>query len=100
MYARIMHVSLKPDKVETAAALWGPGVSKYKKDGLHAGYMFLLDKEAGKVLSVTIWESEEACRANTEGGALNKALEPFRELFAEEPWNEFAPVGAKVLPDL
>ncbi len=96
MFARIMHVKLKPEKIATAQALWPPAVEKYKEHGLHAGYMFLLDEKQGKVLSVTIWESEEACRENEEGAGLKEALEPFWELFAEEPRNEHAVVAARV----
>lgn len=97
MYARLMHVTLKPECVDTAAALWPDAVGKYKTAGLHAGYMFVIDRDAGKVLSVTIWDSEEACRANEEEGALGEGIAPFLPLFAADPWNEHAEVGAKVL---
>ncbi len=97
MYARLMHVTLKPEKVNTAAALWPEAVGKYKTAGLHAGYMFVIDRDAGKVLSVTIWESEEACRANEEDGTLSESIAPFLPLFAADPWNEHAEVGAMVL---
>ena len=70
---------------------------QYKTAGLHAGYMFVIDRDAGKVLSVTIWDSEEACRANEEEGALGEGIAPFLPLFAADPWNEHAEVGAKVL---
>ncbi len=96
MFARLMHVKLKPENIATAQALWPPAVEKYKEEGLHAGYMLLLDAEQGTVLSVTIWESEEACRANEQGPGLKQALAPFRELFAEEPRNEYAVVAAAV----
>ena len=97
MYARLMHVTLKPENVDDAAALWPGSVGKYKDAGLHAGYMFVIDRAAGKVLSVTIWDSEEACRANEEEGALGEGIAPFLPLFAADPWNEHAEVGAKVL---
>ena len=97
MYARLMHVTLKPECVDTAAALWPDAVGKYKTAGLHAGYMFVIDRDAGKVLSVTIWDSEEACRANEKEGALGEGIAPFLPLFAADPWNEHAEVGAKVL---
>ncbi len=58
--------------------------------------MFLLDEKQGKVLSVTIRESEEACRENEEGAGLKEALAPFWELFTEEPRNKHAVVAARV----
>ncbi|MBT5414280.1 MAG: hypothetical protein HOH66_12875 [Rhodospirillaceae bacterium] len=96
MHARVMHVTMKPECLDQAAAAWPKATATFKDKGLHAGYMILLDREAGKVLSVTIWDSEESIRSNENDGALKELMKPFHEWFAADPWSEYGEVGAHV----
>ncbi|MDA0703441.1 MAG: hypothetical protein O3A96_09445 [Proteobacteria bacterium] len=97
MHARVMHVTMKPERLAEAEALWPVGTATFKDKGLHAGYMIILDRAAGKVLSVTIWEDEKAIRANESDDDLKEVMKPFKEFFAADPWSEYGEVGAHVV---
>lgn len=96
MHARVMHVTMKPERLADAQALWPTATATFKDKGLHAGYMILLDREAGKVLSVTIWDSKDSIEANENDGDLKELMKPFYEFFAADPWSEYGEVGAHV----
>ena len=95
MHARVMNVSLKMECVESAMADWAHYTPKFKDMGLVDGYM-LVDRDTGKVLSVTIWESEEAVRAQEGDPRFKEAIDHFRQYFAAEPTSSYYTVGATV----
>ncbi len=98
MHARIMHVSLKPERAGEAQAQWAERVERYykgKDNGFVAGYMLIVD--VSNVLSITLWDSMEAIKANEESGDRDEAVRPYLEYFAADPWYEFAEVGALVV---
>ena len=96
MHARIMHVTMKPERIDDARALWPAATGSFKDKGLHAGYMLVIDRDSGKILSVTIWDSMESIRANEDNPDLKEVMKPFKEFFAADPWSEYAEVGAFV----
>jgi quinol monooxygenase YgiN len=96
MHARIMHVTMKPERIDEARALWPKTTATFKASGLRAGYMLLIDRDAGKILSITIWDSMESIKANEDNPDLKEAMKPFQEFFAADPWSEYAEVGAFV----
>jgi hypothetical protein len=96
MHARVMHVTMKPERLAEAQALWPTTTATFKGKGLHAAYMILLDKEAGKVLSVSIWDSKESIDANENDGDVKELMKPFYEFFAVDPWSEYGEVGAHI----
>jgi heme-degrading monooxygenase HmoA len=63
MFARIMSAELTKELIDKAAAEWRMHITPLKQSGLERAYM-LVDRATGKYLSVTIWESEAAQRAN------------------------------------
>jgi heme-degrading monooxygenase HmoA len=63
MFARIMSAELTKDLIDEATAEWRAHITRFKQSGLERAYM-LVDRATGKYLSVTIWESEAAQRAN------------------------------------
>ena len=95
MHARVMHVTLKKDKIEAAMADWPTYTAQFKDMGLQAGYM-LVDRETGKVQSVTIWDSEESIRRQEANPAFKGAIDHFRAYFAAEPSSSYYVVGASV----
>ena len=100
MHARIMHVTLKPERAGEAQAQWAERVEKYYKGegkGFVAGYMLIVDAAAGEVLSITLWDNLAAIKANEESAEFEEAIRPYNDYFAAEPWYEYAEVGAKVV---
>jgi heme-degrading monooxygenase HmoA len=63
MFARVMTSTVKPGATDAAVAEWPGHIQAFKGKGLIAGYLFL-DREAGRFLSITVWENEEAQRLN------------------------------------
>ena len=96
MHARVMHVTLKPERVDDARALWPTVTGSFKKIGLKCGYMIVSDREAGKVLSVTVWDSLESIQAQENSDEFKEAMQPFHEFFADDPWSEYGGIGAFV----
>ncbi|MGH6954312.1 MAG: antibiotic biosynthesis monooxygenase family protein [Alphaproteobacteria bacterium] len=95
MLARVMNVSLKPERIDEAVANWPTYTGKFKGKGLHAGYM-LLDRKSGRVLSVTLWRDEAALKANEASAEFKGAIDIFRPYFAAEPSSAYYAVAASV----
>lgn len=94
--ARVMHVKMKKSKLRTAMKLWGPRTAGYKKQkGFHSGYM-LVNPKTGEVLSITLWHSMAAVRANERGPYMKKAVSGFHAFFAKKPYSTYHKVGAAV----
>lgn len=96
MIARVMYVSMKPEHIEDARARWSEITALYKDRGLHAAYMIALDRETGKIISITIWEDEASMRANEADPARKALHEPYKEWFAVAPYTEYGEVGAHI----
>ena len=74
MHARVSTIAGSPDKIADAAAMInGEVIPSAKGMPGFAGGLFLADRETGKVVGVTLWETEEAMRASEE--AANKLRE-------------------------
>ncbi len=94
--ARIMHARMKKSKLKQAMAEWGPATAGYKKQkGFHAGYM-LVDPETGDVLSLTLWDSMAAIRANERSAYIKTAVGKFTTYFSKKPYSTYHKVGAAV----
>ncbi len=67
MFARVMSGDVTPDKVETFVGMIRDQVIPRAKglDGFKGGY-WLADRSSGKVLGVTLYESEETLKASAE----------------------------------
>jgi|SRR5687768_13953499 heme-degrading monooxygenase HmoA len=94
--ARVMHAQMKKSKLKRAMREWGPRTSGYKTNkGFHSGYM-LVDEKTGEVLSVTLWKSKAALRANERSAYMKKAVGSFNDYFAKKPYSTYHKVGATV----
>ena len=96
MHARVMHVTMKPECLDEARARWPVVTESFKELGLKCGYMVVLDREAGKVLSVTVWDSLESIQAQENSAEFKAAMAPFHAFFAADPWSEYGEIGAHV----
>ena len=94
--ARVMHVKMKKSKLRIAMKQWGPRTAGYKKEkGFHSGYM-LVDPKTGDVLSITLWTSMAAVRANERSPYMKKAVGGFASYFAKKPYSTYHKIGAAV----
>jgi heme-degrading monooxygenase HmoA len=85
MIARVLTVTMKKEMLDTAIAEWPAATAQFKGQGLIRGDMLLLDRASCKVMSVTIWESEEKIAKLLASPQLAGTMGRFRTFFADEP---------------
>ena len=66
MYARATTLRASPEDVEEAIVHYQEGIPSFSELAGNRGAFLLVDRSAGKALSVTFWESEEAMRRTDE----------------------------------
>lgn len=64
MFARVSRIQGSPAQAEKAAA--GPTPSEIQRLAGYRGAYVLLDRMNGKVMIMTLWETEEAMQASAE----------------------------------
>lgn len=85
MYARVMSTDLKKDSMDEAITEWTQHIRPFKDTGLQRAYM-LVDRETGRYLSITLWESEEAQRRNVASAGQAQGREAMtRKYFTHPP---------------
>src|SRR5262245_27629692 len=66
MHARVSFIEGSPDGVERAAALFRDQVLPVDRTNGGRAALLLVDRQTGKAIAVTLWESEEAMRATED----------------------------------
>lgn len=70
MHARSVVFEMSPDKVNDAVSQFEEGViPRFRAISGYKGFTLLVNRESGKVLGVSFWESEEGVNASGELGA-------------------------------
>ena len=89
MYARLLRFQTKIDKVNQASKIFKESVIPLcqKQDG-YKGAFFLVDRETGDCIPVTLWETEEAMLATEHNRFFQEQLVKFMPLFTELPVRE------------
>jgi heme-degrading monooxygenase HmoA len=84
MYARVIDSQLVSGKTEDAVSIWRDKVAETIKQakGFKGAYL-VGDRETGKGLTITLWESKED--ADAMNAALPQTLALFDGLFAAQP---------------
>jgi heme-degrading monooxygenase HmoA len=84
MYMRVISSQLVPGKTDDAVSIWGDKVaaSLQQAKGFKGAYL-LGDRETGKGITITIWETKED--ADAMNAALPQTLALFDGLFAAQP---------------
>ncbi|MHA2314485.1 MAG: antibiotic biosynthesis monooxygenase family protein [Candidatus Hermodarchaeia archaeon] len=86
MFARVITMQLKSDKLDDAAKFYKENIVpavKYQK-GFNSNYL-LIDRETGKAISVALWNSKEDIIANEESGWWKGQINSF-EVFLDGPF--------------
>ena len=89
MKGRVMSFTLKREHVAEAAKRWPGYAVNFKGKGLLAMYM-MVDEATCEALSVTIWESEAAMKANEARTDLRDHFRSFEPYYDGAPsWRYF-----------
>ena len=88
MYARATTLRASPDDVQNAIAHYQEGIPSLREISGNRGAFLLVDRSAGKGISVTLWESKEAMQASRQRAEVlrQQAQEPSGEL---DPMDEY-----------
>jgi len=84
MYARVFNSNLVPGKADEAVAVWRDKVAPVAKQskGFKGAYL-VGNRETGKGITITLWETMED--ADAMNASLPQSLAFFEGLFAEPP---------------
>ena len=89
MYARVITSQLQPGKTEDAITLWrdsvAPGLKQTK--GFKGAYL-VGDRNTGKGVTITLWETEADAMAVDASGQYQQTIAMFAALFAAPPTRE------------
>jgi len=89
MYARHVTTYVKMDKMEEALKIFEDSViPEGKAQEGYFGIYLLTNKESGKIVSITLWNSQEDARANEESGYYRKQVEKFNDVVTQPPIKE------------
>ena len=87
MHARVITFQFKLDKLEEAGQLYRESIlPEVRQLPGFKGRMVLVDRSKGKVITLTLWESEADARASGEGSAFMQAsVAKFASFYAAPP---------------
>ena len=89
MFARLTIVQMKEDKVGEAISVYkGNVVPAAKSQKGYKGAYLLTDRDTGKGMSITIWDTEEDAMANEQSGYYQEQVGRFKDIFKAPPVRE------------
>jgi heme-degrading monooxygenase HmoA len=89
MFARLVRIQTKIERIDEAAKLFEDGVIPSCKDKKgYKGAYFLTDRKTGISILMTIWESEEDMLATESSRFFQEQLIKFRTFFKAPPIRE------------
>lgn len=95
MYARVTTVHLDVKSMEDAIKLYEESIipAAKKQPGFNTAF-FLTNRNAGKFVSITIWENVNYALENQKSGYYQEQVDKFKEFMVVEPEVEGFSVGA------
>ncbi|MGD9346202.1 MAG: hypothetical protein PVH84_10090 [Candidatus Aminicenantes bacterium] len=89
MFARFTVIHTKIDRIDEAANLFEESVIPAFKSqkGYNAAY-FISERDTGKSICISIWDSEEDALKNEESHIYQEQLVKFMGLFKDPPYKE------------
>jgi heme-degrading monooxygenase HmoA len=89
MYARVTIVQIRPGKMDEAISIFRDSVVPAGKEQKgHQGHYLLTDREKGKGISISLWETEADLTAGESSGHYLAQLAKFKDIFAAPPVRE------------
>jgi len=96
MFARVLRMQIKIDKIDEAAKLFKKGVIPLcqKQEGFEGAYD-MTDPKTGESVAITLWTNERALLASEENRFFQEQVAKFVEFFAIPPIREAYEVALK-----
>ncbi len=89
MYARLVTVQIAPDKSDEAIRIYRDSVvPAAKQQKGFKGLYDLVDRNTGKGVSITLWDTEADMIAGEASGYLREQLAKFAAMFTAPPTTE------------
>ncbi len=89
MFARLLVIQLKVEQIDEASMLFEESVIPLAKDKKgYKGAYFLTDRETGKCIIMTQWETEEDMLATEKSRFFQEQLVKFMGFFKSDPVRE------------
>lgn len=96
MNARATIVQILPGKIDEAIAIYRDSVVPAAKQQKGCKGLYLLtDRNTGKGISITLWETETDMRAGESSGYVQQQLAKFKDIFRGQPVPEAYEVGVQ-----
>ena len=96
MYARVVTVSIQPDRLDEVIQVFRDSISPVAKQqkGYKGGY-FLTDRKTGKAISVALWETEADMAAGETSDYLREQIAKVASAFTAAPVTEHYEVSVE-----
>jgi len=89
MYARHVTTYVKMDKMDEALKIFEDSViPEGKAQEGYVGIYLLTNKDTGKIVSITLWNTQEDAIANEESGYYQRQVEKFNDVITQPPIKE------------
>ena len=97
MFARLTSVQVKIDKLDETIKIFEDSIISEAKlqKGFQGAYL-LTDRNTGKGISCTIWDSEDDAVTNEQSGYYQEQIDKLKEYFAAPPVREGYEVSVQV----
>lgn len=73
MYARVITIQYQPDKMEEGLQMYREVLAAARQQPGFKGILGLIDREASKAMSITLWETATEAQASGTGSAYFQA---------------------------
>jgi heme-degrading monooxygenase HmoA len=84
MYARHVTTYVKIDRMGEALKIFEDSViPEGKAQEGYLGIYLLTNKETGKIVSITLWNTQEDARANEESGYYQRQVDKFKNIVTQ-----------------
>jgi len=96
MFARLLRIQLKVDRIDEAVRLFKTNVvPQCKKQKGFKGAYFMTDQKSGEGVVITLWTSEEAMLANEQSHFFLEQVTKFLGFYAKAPIREAYEVAVR-----
>ena len=89
MHARVVTAKLKPGTIEEVTRIYrGSVMPAASQEPGYSRAILLVNPEADKAISITIWDSFESMTSGEDSGYVLEQLQKFAGMFVEPPVSE------------
>ena len=85
MYARVITIQYQPEKMEEGLRVYREVLAAARQQPGFQGAMALVDREANKTISITLWQTEAEARRSATGGYLQAQINKFASHLVTPP---------------